>query len=77
MMEELSAPTLRAGMAASFTKLWPKQHRYADAAILHLDHLAQFQASALSEPSLRRHVRELSEALRIPAEEAQAISVTC
>jgi 7-cyano-7-deazaguanine synthase in queuosine biosynthesis len=71
MLEDLSAPTLDAGMAKGFAKLGPKQRRYADAAVLHLDYLADFQRSPLQAATLRRNVSQLSDALSMPATEVE------
>ena len=71
MFEDLTAGTLDEGIAHGFKKLGPKQRRYADAGVLHLDHLAAFQHAPLHAPALRRNVSQLSEVLEMPAADVE------
>lgn len=71
MLEDLSAPTLEAGMAAGYNlaKLGEAQQGYAVAGALHMDHLAALSAAREKPRSYGRQIRDLAKALDATAEE--------
>lgn len=73
MLEDLSAPTLAAGMAAGYnlTKLGEAQQGYAVAGALHLDHLAALSAARDKPHYFGRQMRELAQALNAPVEDVE------
>lgn len=68
MYENLASPTLRDGVPAGFAKLGRSQHEYALAGLLHLEHLARVQHSAIDATGFERNISELSAALHMPRE---------
>jgi 7-cyano-7-deazaguanine synthase in queuosine biosynthesis len=65
ILEDLSAPTLTAGIASGYdlSKLGEAQQGYAVAGALHMDHLAALSAVADKPFSFGRQMRELAKAL--------------
>ncbi len=69
--EDLGAAEMEDGVVAGFTGLSPAFRDYGLAGILHLDHLAALNGSALHERTVRRVARETADALGIEMAEGE------